>query len=157
MKKLLILTLMMLVALSNVVCAQPSDEEVVASFKQYVGEELSKAISTYKIDNYEIRKSGGKWYKFSENLDPNYTIDVRKNDSLTTPYIGSAVISRVFKRGENWPTKELAEISTASDIYDIFKYRFIGVYRDNEWVVTKVEYNNYVEEITGIYDRLKDN
>jgi hypothetical protein len=157
MKKLLILILMLLVALSNVVCAQPNDAEVVASFKQYVGDELSKAISTYPIDNYKIRKDGGKWYKFSENLDRNFTADVRKSDSLTAPYIGIAEISRVFKRGENCSTKELADESNASDVYSIFKYRFIGVYRDNEWIVTKVEYNNYVEEITGIYDRLKNN
>ena len=156
MKKLLILTLMLLVALSNVVYAQPSEAEVVASFKQYVGDELSKAISTYPIYNYQIRKSDGKWYKFSENLDRNFTIDVRKSDSLTAPYIGIAEISRVFKRGENCSTKELAEESNASDVYDIFKYSFIGVYRDNEWVVTKVEYHNYVEEITSIYDRLKN-
>ncbi|MCC5463764.1 hypothetical protein [Pelosinus baikalensis] len=27
---------------------------------------------------------------------------------------------------------------------------------EEEWVVTKVEYHNYVEEITSIYDRLKN-
>lgn len=157
MKKLLLLTLMLLVALSSVVYAQPSDAEVVASFRQYVGDELSKVISTYKIDNYEIRKNSNKWYKFSQSFDRNYIIDVRKNDSLTAPYIGSAVISRITMRGENYSTKELAEESTASNLYEIFKYRFIGVYRDNEWVVTKVEYNNYYEDITSIYDRLKNN
>jgi hypothetical protein len=158
MKKLLILTVTLLVALCNVVSAQSSDEEVIASFKQYVGNELSKAIATYPIENYnyEIRKSDGKWYKFSENLDRKFTIDVRKSDSLTAPYVGIAEISRVFKRGKNCSTKELAEESTASDVYDIFKYEFIGVYRDNEWVVTKLRYPNYfVEDITSIYDRLK--
>lgn len=157
MKKLLILTLILLFALSGVVCAKPSDAEVIASFKKYVSEELSKAISTYKIDNYEIRESSGMWYKFTENLDPNYTVDVKKNNSLTSPYIGMAEISRVFNRGEDCSTKELAEASSALSLYDIFKYRFIAVYRDNKWVVVGVEYYNYFEETTSIYDRLKKN
>lgn len=157
MNKILILAFMLLFGLSNIVCAEPSDSEVVASFKQYVSDEVTKAIATYEIDNYRMHKlSSGTWYKTTSNLDPHYIIDVQKNNSLISPYIGSVEIKKAFQFYEECSTKGLAEKSTKVRLLNTAKYRFKMAYQDNNWVVTKVELDNCEQETTGsIYDNLK--
>jgi hypothetical protein len=167
MNKLLILTLVLLSVLSNVVYAEPSDSQVVTSFKQYVSEEVNKAISTYEPDDYRVDRynvttvsghgstSRMVWRKSYHVLHSQYTVDLRKNDSLISPYIGTMEIPKTVRVYEDCATKEEAEKTTAINYTTTFKYKFTVAYQDNNWVVTKVQSDNWDTKTMGIYETLK--
>lgn len=168
MKKMLLLTFILLFALSSIVCAHPSDSEVVASFKQYVSGEVTKAISTYGTDNYHVNKyatttvsSTGSvnsitWCKTITEINPKYTIDVQKNNSLVSPYIGTMEISKTVRFYDECSTKEEAEKSNVIRISDTCIYSFTLAYQNDNWVVTKVGFNhNSFAKTMSIYDTLK--
>ena len=92
-KRLLILIMALLL-----VCASClADEQVVVdSFKVHVQDIMQPVLATYKKDAVHIRyfdpskhglQGSGHWFKV-RNLEPVYSLDVKKNDSVMYPYIG---------------------------------------------------------------------
>lgn len=167
MKKLLIVTLMLLFVITGIAYAEPSDSEVVSAFKQYVSDEVTRAIASYEPGSYQVKQhvitsvssNGTKktivWRKGIDELHPKYTIDVKKNNSLISPYIGTMEIEKTYYAYEDCPTKEEAEKSTKEMWRNKYKCRFELAYQDNKWVVTKVVFDNCERETMGIYDALK--
>ena len=120
-KRLLILIMALLL-----VCASClADEQVVVdSFKVHVQDIMQPVLATYKKDAVHIRyfdpskhglQGSGHWFKV-RNLEPVYSLDVKKNDSVMYPYIGILDVERyteIFTG--SYPTKE--EASKAEKSY----------------------------------------
>ena len=98
-KRLLILIMALLL-----VCASClADEQVVVdSFKVHVQDIMQPVLATYKKDAVHIRyfdpskhglQGSGHWFKVL-NLEPVYSLDVKKNDSVMYPYIGILDVER---------------------------------------------------------------
>jgi len=153
MKKILLLTIMLLLTLSNIGFADPSESEILASFKQYVSDEVGTALSTYEVDKYKMRKSSeGRWYKTTSSLNPNYSMDIKKTNSLMSPYMGILEVSQVDSNYSEYLSKEMAETDTI--LYDSNKttYKFIIAYQDNKWVITGVNVQKTnIDGIGGIH------
>lgn len=165
MKKVLVLTLVLLLAFSNLVFAAPSESEVIASFKSYVDKEVKKALVSYETNNEMIfiidRPQPPDWLKppfwriVHFTLNGEYDIDLRKNDSLIRPYIGILKIDKV-NYYEDFSSKEAAEQCVSPKYRDTKHYTFSIAYQEDKWVVTKVElqYNGELKT-NSIYDVLK--
>ncbi len=124
-KRLLILIMALLL-----VCASClADEQVVVdSFKVHVQDIMQPVLATYKKDAVHIRyfdpskhglQGSGHWFKV-RNLEPVYSLDVKKNDSVMYPYIG---------------------------ILDVMQHwRFYYGYQKGKWEKTKVEFYRDTEK-----------
>ncbi|XER10457.1 hypothetical protein SATMO3_06140 [Sporomusa aerivorans] len=160
MRKVLLLTLVLVLVFSNLAFAAPSEAEAVDSFKEYVRAEVNKALATYEAKNQQIfelnKRKPPVWKRIHYTLSPDYTIDLRKNDSLINPYIGKLEIAKISYH-EEFATQEEAEKCTSPKNKDTDRYIFILAYQDEKWVVTNVvlEYSGEVK-LMGIYDKLKN-
>lgn len=162
MNKVLMITVVLVLAFSNLVYAAPSDTEIVALFKDYVSKEINKALATYESNDQMVvavkDRNPPVWQKIHFTLNADYTIDLRKNDSLIRPYIGTLEITKVIYY-ENFATKESAEQCVSPKNRDDTRgYVFTIAYQGNKWVVTRVYMPYYRQEkdIMGIYDTLKN-
>jgi hypothetical protein len=162
MNKVLMLALVLLLAFSNLAYAAPSDTEIMNSFKDYVSKEVNKALATYESNNQIVvavkDRKPPVWQKIHFTLNADYTIDLRKNDSLIRPYIGTLEIAKVIYF-ENFATKEAAEqCISPKNRDDSRRYVFTIAYQDDKWVVTRVfmPYYRQEKDILGIYDTLKN-
>ena len=54
MKKVLLLTLVLVLAFSSLAFAAPSEAEVIDSFKEYARTEVDKTLATYEAKNQQI-------------------------------------------------------------------------------------------------------
>ncbi len=92
----------------------------------------------------KLTNSPGGWFKTVKTLDSNYKIDVKRTDSLISPYIATlhAVKGTIFFA--TYPTKEAA--STSMTVKFITEDQLILSYafQDNTWVLTSVrdKYND---------------
>ena len=165
MKKVLMLTLDLLLAFSNLVFAAPSESEVIASFKSYVDQEVKKALVSYETNNKMIfiinRKQPPDWLEppfwriVHFTLNDKYEIDLRKNDSLIRPYIGILKIDKV-NYYQDFSSKEAAEQCVSPKYRDTKHYTFIIAYQEDKWVVTNAELQYSGElKANSIYDVLK--
>ncbi|WP_110955102.1 hypothetical protein [Anaerosinus massiliensis] len=165
MKKVWMITMVLLLAYSNLVFAAPSESEVVASFKSYVDQEVKKAMDSYKGQNWLVfiinKKQPPNWLEppfwriVHFTVNGEYTIDLRKNDSLIRPYVGILKIDKV-NYYEDFSSQEAAAQCDSPKYRDTDHYTFSIAYQEDKWVVTKVELQYDGEQDTNsIYDVLK--
>lgn len=161
------LILMVVFSFSNVAYAASNDAEVVASFKQYVKEEVAKALATYKEGEYQVNqyehstysgREGKKidiiWRKYRQELNSQYNLDLKKTDSLISPYVGKVSISKNYYIYHDFPTKLEAEKDTEY-MESITDYKFTVAYQDDQWVVIKVQVDNMETDPLSIYEILQ--
>lgn len=152
-KRLLILIMALLL-----VCASClADEQVVVdSFKVHVQDIMQPVLATYKKDAVHIRyfdpskhglQGSGHWFKV-RNLEPVYSLDVKKNDSVMYPYIGILDVERyteIFTG--SYPTKEEASKAEKSYLSNAMQHwRFYYGYQNGKWEKTKVEFYRDTEK-----------
>jgi hypothetical protein len=107
---------------------------VVDSFKDMI----SRHISSYKTDKrVQVSKFGGDYgwaKKFHEALD-GYRFDVRKTNSLVTPYIGELLFD--IKRGKTafHNTREKAENDDTPISQSIIKHKHTYAFQNGKWIV----------------------
>ena len=121
-----------------------TDQEIVASFQQFITEQLTPIYETYKGNHYSIIGPsvflGSKkqvWFKSKSDLDSQYSIDVEKTNSLVSPYIGTLVIKIHSVFSEHCPSYASAETATANRINNTTTYTFKIAYQKEKWVLTK--------------------
>ena len=121
-----------------------TDQEIVASFQQFITEQLTPIYETYKGNHYSVlglskdySSKRQEWFKSKSDLDSKYSIDVEKTNSLVSPYIGTLVIKIHYFSSEHFPSYASAEAATASRINDTTTYTFKIAYQKEKWVLTK--------------------
>ena len=163
MKKVLLLTLVLLLAFASLASAAPSESEVIASFKSYVDKEVKKALVSYETDNqqllvYKDRKPP-LWQKEVYALSTDYTIDLRKNDSMIRPYIGTLEIAKITY-SQTFATREAAEACDRPNYKDDQSRRYVitVAYQEGKWVVTRIymPYYRQEKEVVSISEILKN-
>ena len=119
-----------------------TDQEIVASFQQFITEQLTPIYETYKGNHYSIigphvypDSKKQKWFKSKDDLDKKYSLDVEKTNSLVSPYIGTLVIKRNDFYSESFLSYESAEAATAIRHTNTRTYTFKIAYQNGKWVL----------------------
>lgn len=146
MKRVFVICLILL-TLSTPTSFAATEAEIVASFKKFTSDEMSKALATYE-GNFKVMysnpdkltKSTGGWFKTIDTLDSNYKVDVKRTESLISPYLGTlhAVKGSIFF--VYYPTKEEAAKSATIWFKKEDQLLLSYAFQDNTWVLTSVRY-----------------
>lgn len=120
-----------------------TEAEIVASFKQLVSEAMAKALVSYEgnVDYHYVEPSeymkNGVWNKTVKQLNTDYKIDVKRTDSLISPYNATLEVVKEFRGSNYYPTKEGA--ANASTTYATLdrNYVLFYSYQEGVWVFTK--------------------
>jgi hypothetical protein len=110
-----------------------SDVEVVASFKKYV----TDYITSYKIDGHAqvVPVVGGKWRK--QDFEPGtYSVDVKRTNSLVSPYVGMLNFSMTMRYTADHRTRAEAEKDGNFIGSGVFLHRHVYALQDGAWVPT---------------------
>lgn len=112
---------------------QSEAEIVVKSFRQTTAE----FIASYKTDKREhiIGGPGKGWHKVKDEPG-EYSIDVRRTDSLVTPYTGILQFSLTGYATVDHPTREEAERDTAF-VKDLGRvtHEHTYAFQEGQWVI----------------------
>jgi hypothetical protein len=127
-----------------VLCAgfqSQQEKEIVKAFNKIAREYIPAHIARTPTV-YNAPCGWNKWY-WEPSTD--YTIDVRKTDSLVSPYVGVVTFGVTSYYTACHPTREEAEKDgNYPNTYD-FEHRYTFSYQDDKWVLksreAKVKYN----------------
>lgn len=121
-----------------------SDADIVKSFKGYAAD----FIASYKTDRREyVGKLGGGWAKiyFEPSLD--YGVDVRKTDSLVSPYVGVLEFTLIRHFTKFHPSESDAEADNSFVQTTSTNHRHTYAFQDNKWVPKSREnYSAFLNE-----------
>jgi hypothetical protein len=114
------------------VAAQSQQEkDIVKSF--------NTAISTYIPTHVGARtkpyKVGCGWNMEYHEISTPYTIDVRKTDSLISPYVGTAEFGIILHIGKCHQSPEEAAKDSSYPTSYREGYRYTFAYQDEAWVI----------------------
>jgi hypothetical protein len=112
---------------------EKADQDGVKAFKQYV----SGYMTSYETDKREqVVKLGGGWVKmrFEPVGVPN--IDVRKTDSLISPYIGVCEFTLARHYTAFHPSREAAQADDQLVNGGETKHKHTYAFQDGHWVPT---------------------
>ena len=133
------------------VLSQQSDADIVASFKKH----LTDYVADYKTNRRdEVRESSGGWRRNYYEIEENYSIDLRKTDSLISPYVGTASFVFIMHSTSFHNTKAEAEADNNFISPLPLKHRHVYAYQDGAWVLTKRE--EYIAVLGDWFDCDKD-
>ena len=131
-RKLSFLGIVTMLSAATLTTLAQSDADVVASFKKY----MTNYVASYKTDRREQvdHKSGGWSRKYFE-LGADYSIDVRKTDSLISPYAGFAEL--VLTMHSTAFHKTQVEAETDHNFIESYsmKRRNTYAYQDGGWIL----------------------
>lgn len=125
-------TIMVLATSASVhITLAQSSSDVVASFKKYVADYMN----SYKTDRREmVRLLGGGWAKEYFEPLPDAGIDVRKTDSLVSPYMGVVEFTLITRYTTFHKTRTEAEADNNFVQTRQTKHRHTYAYQDGSWV-----------------------
>ena len=147
MKKLLSIILTVLI-MSTFSVAFADEQEIVESFKTFVSDTMTPIIASYQGEHYSIKYADcspihekSYWYK-STVTTPRYVIDVKKTDSLISPYLGLLDITNdlISYKGKYDSAKEAETSSVQESPFMLRHNRYTYAYQDGNWVKIRVEY-----------------
>jgi len=138
----IVLSILVLSLPSVSVGDEKADQEATTKFKQYV----SDLIARYKGEKHERIESGlgvtvavcgmdklDGYVKVAYEVG-TYGIDVRKTDSLITPYVGVLELTWDSHSSRCHDTKEEAQADAELPKPGSFKYRYTYGFQDGKWV-----------------------
>jgi hypothetical protein len=126
------------------VLSQQSDADIVASFKKH----LTDYVASYKTNRRdEIRETSGGWCRNYYDIDENYSVDLRKTDSLISPYVGTANFAFIMHSTSFHKTKAEAEADNNFIRSQPLKHRHSYAYQDGAWVLTQREEYNVLLDV----------
>lgn len=140
--------LALIICLFSGVSFASSDTQATDSFKKYASDTMTKVLGTYTGTHYQISyipqanypyAFPSYWVKSIGAVDPDYKINVEKNNSPTTPYVATLEVTYKNTFYQIAPSKELAESSTIISTTQPFLYKFTLVLQDGKWCVTDAE------------------
>jgi hypothetical protein len=118
------------------VLSQQSDADIVASFKKH----LIDYVDSYKTNRRdEVRETSGGWSRNYYEIDQKYSIDLRKTDSLISPYVGTANFVFTMHSTSFHKTKAEAQADNNFIRSQLLKHRHVYAYQDGAWVLTQRE------------------
>jgi hypothetical protein len=131
---------------------QKTEQESVKKFKQYTSDLMAK----YKAEKHErtehavycpnLGPGATGYVKAAYEPDAGYTIDVRKTDSLITPYIGILKLQWNKRYSDCEDTREKAQAQSNLSHPDSLEYRYTYGFQDGEWVSQGREIGNVTSE-----------
>jgi hypothetical protein len=120
---------------------EKADQEATKKFKQYV----SDLIAHYKAEKHERIEHDpyvcgiGHGYAKAAFEVGTYGIDVRKTDSLITPYVGILELKWDDHYSSCMSTKEKAQAESDLSLPGSFTYRYTYGFQDGKWVAQSRE------------------
>lgn len=128
-----------------------SDADVVKSFKAYVAD----YVASYKTNRREhVVETSGGWSRQYFEVDPEFSIDVRKTDSLISPYLGVAEFLLTMHYTAFHKTQAESEADHSFVQSMSMKHRHTYAYQDGAWALkSREEYNS---TLGGWYDCDRD-
>ena len=121
---------------ASAVLSQQSDTDIVSSFKKH----LTDYVASYKTNRRdEVRETSGGWIRNYYDIDENCTVDLRKTDSLISPYVGTANFVFTMHATSFHKTKAEAEADNNFIRSQPLKHRHVYAYQDGAWVLTQRE------------------
>jgi hypothetical protein len=122
---------------------QQSEANVVKSFK----ENISSLMARYRADKHEriefdycgtgTERPG--YIRTSYEPNTAYAVDVRKTDSLVSPYVGILLIEWNKHYSDCKETQEKAQAQSGLGHFNSLKYRYTYALQDGKWVPTEHE------------------
>jgi len=121
----------------------PQEDQVVSSFQKYIAD----FMGSYKTDRRErVSKFGGGWAKEVYRPIGEPSIDIKKTDSLISPYVGICEFTLRRDMTAFHKTKEEAakdnKFIQSVDAYHRHRY----VYQSGKWVPKTREYRSLEED-----------
>ena len=130
--------LLLMLGTTTLVTLAQSDAEVVKSFKQYVYDYLA----SYKTNRRElVDKLGGGWAKMYFIPSGGLGVDVRKTDSLVSPYVGVLEFTMTRPFTAFHKTKAEAEVDNNFIQSTTTKHRHTYAFQDGAWSPTSYQCN----------------
>lgn len=120
-----------------------AEHTVVSSFQKYI----TDFMASYKTNNREmVSELGGGWAKEVYRPLGEPSIDIKKTDSLISPYVGICQFTLRADRTAFHKTKE--EAAKDSKFVDSIDrdHRHRYAYKSEKWVSTAREYHTQVDE-----------
>jgi hypothetical protein len=130
---------------------EKAEQQAVRSFKQYI----SDLMTRYKADNHQrierpvrcqVRGKPHGYVKGTHEPGADYTFDVRKTDSLVTPYIGILELRWRDHYSECQETREKAEAQSELPDGNLLKYRYTYGFQDGKWIPQGREIGSFTAE-----------
>ncbi len=114
-----------------------SSSDVVSSFRQYIRDYMA----SFKTDGRErvFFVEGQGWRKMTYAPKGDPSIDVRKTDSLISPYLGTCEFTLVGSATAFHPTEAQARTDTTMNEVTANDHRHSYAFQDGHWVVKKRE------------------
>jgi hypothetical protein len=132
--------------------AKRPEADVVKSFK----ENVSSLMARYEADKHEriefdycgtgIERPG--YIRASYEPNTLYAVDVRKTDSLVSPYVGILLIEWNKHYSDCEETQEKAQAQSRLGHFGSLKYRYTYAFQDGKWVPT----NHEVQGSSGMWE-----
>jgi hypothetical protein len=122
------------------------EKEVVKAFnktiRDYIPTHIDKEPMTFEVPCLLPSGSNTRgWRKrYYDPAGTDYTIDVRKTDSLVSPYVGTVVFAVTLYWSACHPTEESAKKDDSYPEHYNLTHRFTFSYQDDAWVVKAREY-----------------
>ena len=112
---------------------QQSDADVVKSFKNSVAHYMSRCAA---IGGSSIHESNGQWRKVFFEPSKDFSIDIRKTDSLVSPYLGILEFTLTIHFTEFRNTKAETEPDNRNNVKVSFtrKHKHTYVSQDGKWI-----------------------
>jgi hypothetical protein len=136
----LVISVLVLFAPSVFVGDEKAEQEAVKTFKQYV----SDLMGRYKAEKHErtgtsphCEEGGSPPFPYLRAVyEPSvdYKIDVRKTDSLVTPYAGILEFRWNERFSVCHETREEAQADSKLSGSNSLKYRYTYAFQDGKWV-----------------------
>ena len=148
---------MLLLLMTYCLPTYANEQEIVNSFTDFTNQILSEIRASYAREDYYVDFCketiedkrygirGNYWYKMG-HCDLRSSIDVRKTDSLMTPYEGYLILGNSTVRyyshnnanGE-YQTREEAESAKLKKItFNEYEQKFVYAYQNGQWVLKAV-------------------
>jgi hypothetical protein len=137
MKKsfMLLLSLILMFSITSITfSAQTDDTQALESFKT----QIRDFFLSYNTNNRQrIAKLGGGWAKEQYIPIEKYSYDVKRSDSLVSPYVATCEFNLIRKRTDFHSTKVQAEQDNNFIHSNSRIHRHSYAFQDNQWTVTK--------------------
>ena len=124
---------------SAFICDEKAEQEAVNTFKRYVTDLMAryKAEKHERIERHprcDIEGVPHGYLKATYEPDLAYTFDVRKTDSLVSPYVGILELRWKERHSDCEETRDKAQSHSDLPYSNDLRYRYTYVFRDGKWV-----------------------
>jgi hypothetical protein len=135
---------------------EPTEEEVLKSFKLFLRAEKKRGLLQKKDDVYYIGSGyyrWGGWFRIYYGKPKKIKYSIERTSSLESPYIGTVKFDTDCFQTRWYETEEEARNSEEAGNVHRDTYIYTYIYQDNKWILT----DKYEERIRSKEDLLEKN